>query len=706
MSKNQIEILQRALKREKAARKIAEKILEDKSRELYSISEELKETNIKLEELLKEKSSQLKGVFENINDSYLIMDLFGNVIKMNDTAIDLFGYDISKEKLNVTDLIYPEDATYAFDSFNKLYQTGVFSNYTARVLTKERKIKWVQINASLIYDKYGEKIAAQGIIRNITEAKRATELIEEQKEELDVIVDNSSLGIALTERGNFIKTNRVFQKLLGYSEKELSELTIKNVSFKEDYSASKGYIEKMDNGEIDGFIINKRYKRRNGSVLWAKTNVNAVRDSYGKIKYQVALVEDVTLERERTLIIDMINDLAKSILGKDNIYEIASEVTPKIAEYLDSKDCVIYLVNHKNKTLEQIASYGFKLDKKNVVKNTLSIGEGIVGDVAKTGKAEIVNDTSKDNRYVVEGKRRLSEISVPIISEDKVIGVIDSEHIDKNYFRVEHLQAIENIASLVSMQLKSAINIMEREKAEVKNLQLLNQLEKSNDELNEYAHIVSHDLKSPLRSIDALVSWIKTDNEGKLDTNTLQNFNLIESTLETMEQLISNVLEYSSAGSETNEQQEVDLNLVIDNLKKILFIPDNIFISIQQKLPLVKGDITKFQQLFQNLLSNAIKFSNKDKGVIIIDFIENKSFYQFFIKDNGIGIEKQYHDKIFKVFHSLKASKESTGIGLSIVKKIVELYGGTIWLESELEVGTTFYFTIKKEHGKTKFNIC
>ena len=113
-------------------------------------------------------------------------------------------------------------------------------------------------------------------------------------------------------------------------------------------------------------------------------------------------------------------------------------------------------------------------------------------------------------------------------------------------------------------------------------------------------------------------------------------------------------------------------------------------------MPTVKGDITKFQQLFQNLISNAIKFNNKDKGLIEVNFTENKSFYQFEIKDNGIGIEKKYHDKIFKIFHSLNDSKDSSGIGLSIVKKIIDLYDGNIWLESEPEIGTTFYFTIKK----------
>ncbi|CAA0235666.1 Two-component system sensor histidine kinase [Tenacibaculum maritimum] len=697
MSSSEIEILKRALKREKAARKAAEKILEDKSRELYTLSEELKETNLKLEDLLNKKSSQLQGVFENILDAYLMIDLSGNVLKMNDAAIDLFGYDIAKEGLNVMNLIYPEDAEYAFESFEKLKKAGIFSNYIARIVTKRNCVKWVHINASLVYDRKQKTVAAQGIIRNITELKRTSEAMEAQKKELDIIVQNSSLGIALTQFGGILRTNKSFQELLGYSEEELERLTIEDISIPEDLPESKIYLEKMDSGEIDNFVINKRYRRKNNSILWAKTSVNAVRDRSGNIQCQVALVEDVTFERERSLIIHMINDLAKSILGKVNIYEIAWEVAQKIANYLDTEDCVIYLVDYRRKTLEQIAAFGSKTNEQKEIINKISlpIESGIVGHVVKTGKGEIVNNTSKDSRYIVDDQVRLSELTVPIISEGKVIGVIDSEHIDKNYFTKEHLQTIENIASLISMQLKSALNIREREKAEIRNIQLLKKLEKSNDELNEYAHIVSHDLKSPLRSVYALTSWIKSDNEGKFDEMTLSNFNLIEETLEKMEQLISDVLTYSSIDTVV-EKQKVDLNEVLENLQKILFIPENISIKIVKKMPVVNGEITKFQQLFQNLISNAIKFNDKEKGIIQVDFIENKSFYQFSIQDNGIGIEQKYHDKIFKIFHFLKESSESTGIGLSIVKKIIDLYDGEIWLDSKPNEGTTFYFTIKK----------
>ena len=572
MDKEKIEILKRSLLREKAARKQAEKILEDKSRELYFLSDQLKNTNIKLESLLEEKSSQLEGVFKNILDAFLVINLKGEILEFNDAAIKMFGYDMNIQTLNALDLIYKEDMQYALSSFLGLQNRGFFKNYEARVYTKSKQVKWVQINATLIYDKNNKPIAAQGIIR------------------------------------------------------------------------------------------------------------------------------DITPQREKSLIINMINDVAKSILGTLNIYEIAKVITSNIAKYLGTNDCVIYIVNSNDETVEQIAAFGAKLDHENKIINKIifPINQGISGRVAQTGTAEIVNDTSKDERYIVDEELRLSEMTVPIIYDGEVIGIIDSEHPDKNHFTKEHLQTIENVASLVALQLKSAINFRERVKAEEENAELLKALENNNNELQEYAHIVSHDLKSPLRSIDALVSWIKSDNDGKLDNITTQNLELIETTLETMEQLIVNILDYSSAGTILDAEIDVDLSKLVDKLLKSLLIPKNVSVVILNKLPIVSGDKTKFQQLFQNLISNAIKFSNKGNGLIEIDFQENNSFYQFSVKDNGIGIEKKYHEKIFKIFHSLSNSKESTGVGLSIVKKIVELYDGNIWLESKPNIGTTFYFTIKK----------
>lgn len=569
---NKIEILERALERQKKARKEAEQILEEKSLALYKTSQALHKANKKLEHLLDEKTVQLKGIFKNINDAYIVMDIDGSVLKMNDNAIELFGYDHQNEKINIANLVYREDLAYAMNSFSELMEKGYFSNYTARVVAKNKEIKWVNINASIVYDRNNKPIAAQGIVR------------------------------------------------------------------------------------------------------------------------------DITIQREKRLILDMINNILKDILGKENLYEIAWEISSNIAEYLSTNDCVIYLVNYKTKHLEQIAAYKKRISLENQVLNKVLIpfGEGIVGSVAQTGISEIISDTSKDERYILDDEIRLSEITVPIINDGKVIGVIDAEHKNDNYFVTEQLHTIESIANLVSLKLQSAINLRERKKAENRNTQLLKKLAKSNEELEEYAYIVSHDLKSPLRSISALNSWIQADNEGKFDEFSLQNFRDIDATLETMEDLISNILKYSSINTKDEINEDVDLHKLVEDLKTVLFIPKHISINILNKLPVFKGDKTKFQQLFQNLISNAVKFIDKEKGFVNINVTEDASFYTFSIEDNGIGIDENHFDKVFKIFQSLNISKDSSGIGLSIVKKIVDIYNGEIWLESEINKGTTFYFTLRK----------
>ena len=285
---------------------------------------------------------------------------------------------------------------------------------------------------------------------------------------------------------------------------------------------------------------------------------------------------------------------------------------------------------------------------------------------------------------------------MPIISDGHIIGVIDAEHKEKNYFKKEHVTALESTAVIVALQFKSALNLRERKEAETKNIELLRKLEKSNQELQEYAHIVSHDLKSPLRSIAALISWIKTDNINVFDGESLQNFQDLDLTLETMDNLITDVLKYASLDANVSNDEYVKLDPLIRNLINVLYIPKNISINILNKLPSIKGDKTKFQQLFQNLIENAIKFSNKKEGFINIDVEDFHSFYKFSIKDNGIGIEKRHFERIFKIFQSLEKSKDSSGIGLSIVKKIVDIYKGEVWLESEIDKGTIFYFTLKK----------
>jgi light-regulated signal transduction histidine kinase (bacteriophytochrome) len=230
---------------------------------------------------------------------------------------------------------------------------------------------------------------------------------------------------------------------------------------------------------------------------------------------------------------------------------------------------------------------------------------------------------------------------------------------------------------------------------------LLDELAHQNQELNDYAHMVSHDLRSPLRSIDSLTAWLQEDYKDSIDEEGNNNIKLIRNNVEKMDTLIKGILEYSTIGKNRIDIYEVDTNNLIQDILNIIHIPDHIKI-IKNNLPTINGDKYRLQQVFQNLIGNAIAYNNKKEGTIEIGVKDKDIEWEFYIKDNGKGIEEVYFKKIFKTFQKLQSNIESSGIGLSIVKKIITLYQGKIWLTSEINKGTTFYFTLKKElYGTT-----
>ena len=291
--------------------------------------------------------------------------------------------------------------------------------------------------------------------------------------------------------------------------------------------------------------------------------------------------------------------------------------------------------------------------------------------------------------------KKEAEIQQEVI--DKLKHVLDTlnfynlpENLSADNLELDGLKMIEFIGN----QTKEIVQINKQRET------LLLELAHQNQELSDYAHMVSHDLKSPLRSIDALTAWLKEDYENLFDNNGKNTLNLIRDNVEKMDTLITGILEYSTIGKNQLEVYNVDVNNLINDILNTIQVPEHISVT-KSNLPIIQGDKYRLQQLFQNLIGNAIKYSDKDKGTINIGVEDKDNYWQFYIKDNGKGIEETYFNKIFKTFEKLENNPDSSGIGLSIVKKIVELYGGKIWLESQVAIGTTFYFTLKKSSNGT-----
>ena len=184
MENKEIELLKRALERQKKARIQAEKILEDKSKELYDTAEHLKRANVLLESLLNERTDEVNAAFLNIIDPYVVMDLDFNVIRSNESAKEFLKFDGLKNEINLSRYVHPDFAQYTVESIQTLMETGVLKNYRAKIILPDNEQKYVQINASLIYDRKANPIAAQGIVRDITQEKDVESLLKKQQDQL------------------------------------------------------------------------------------------------------------------------------------------------------------------------------------------------------------------------------------------------------------------------------------------------------------------------------------------------------------------------------------------------------------------------------------------------------------------------------------------------------------------------------------------
>lgn len=242
-------------------------------------------------------------------------------------------------------------------------------------------------------------------------------------------------------------------------------------------------------------------------------------------------------------------------------------------------------------------------------------------------------------------------------------------------------------------QLAQALNHMAKVLAE--NISLL---KRKNEELDQFAHIVSHDLKAPLRGIDNVVTWIEEDHGHELSPKVKEYFGLIRGRLVRSENLIQGILSYARVGREQPSKEMVDLGQLVTDIQENMPLRPGIALVVPSKLPVIYTEKIPLQQVLANLVGNALKYHDKPNGKIVVNFSDLKSHYEFEVKDDGPGIAKHYFDKIFVIFQTLQErdTVESTGVGLAIVKKILDDRKQTITLSSNPGEGASFKFTWPK----------
>ncbi|TDS17078.1 PAS/PAC sensor signal transduction histidine kinase [Maribacter caenipelagi] len=787
MDNKEIRLLKKALERQKKARKQAESILEEKSKELYDVTSHLRESNSKLENLLSEKTSELDGIFINIIDPYVVTDLQFNVINMNRSAKNLLQFDHNDKLVNLSKFIHPDFFEYTQESMRSMIEVGSLKNYRAQIILEDGSEKWIQINASLVYDKNQKPIAAQGIIRDVTQETEVKRLVAEQKAQLDIIVENSPLGIVLAVDGVILKTNNTFVEMLGYQEGGLKNVSFKSISEPENTTDALNQLDEMYAGKIEKFTEIWKFKRKDGSTIMGKTRISAIHDDHRKKDYQVAIIEDIShqLEADRKLqasqnrLTALISNLQTGVLLEDEEGKIA---------LTNQKFCNLFHIKESPKNIigvdcaeseEEYKKY-FKNPKGFVsrIEEILAKKETVLADELEMIDGRILardfipidNDgdykghlwayqditISKNYRKNLETQREkyssiIANMNLGLVEVDNedVIQMVNQSFCNMSGFTREEL--IGNVASktikfkgdniiekknenrlggvsesyevevynknngIMHWLISGApryddtgavigsigihLDITDQKLLELQKEKLLKDLENSNQGLQEYAHIVSHDLKSPLRSISALATWLSDDYKDVLDEGGKQNLELMQEKVASMDKLIHGILEYSTANSSDLDDSKVDLNEVINDIGETIYIPEHVKLVIPETLPIILADRIKVHQVFQNIIGNAVVHIEREVGLVEVLYKDDGDFWQFTISDNGVGIPEEYHKKIFDIFQSIGNNERSTGIGLSIVKKIIDRYQGKVWIDSVVGEGTQFHFTIKKNHN-------
>jgi signal transduction histidine kinase/DNA-binding response OmpR family regulator len=357
-------------------------------------------------------------------------------------------------------------------------------------------------------------------------------------------------------------------------------------------------------------------------------------------------------------------------------------------------DCVIYLVDESRGMLVQKAAYGKKNPEefKIHVPIEIPVGKGIVGTVAQTGIAEIIADVSKDSRYIIDDQPRLSELAVPLVVNGQVIGVIDSEHPEKDFYNQNHLDALNTIASICASKISQAKADEKIKKAREAQFEAA-QIKKIDQMKSQFFANVSHEFRTPLQLILAPLQR----NQGVISPSDIE---LMTRNAKRLLRLVNQLMDLA-------KMEGGLLRPFMKNIPVFSFVKElaNLFsplaeakaITYQIDIPdcdrVVDMDPDKLDKIVYNLLSNAFKFTPQN-GAVNIRMVANDDRIFLTVADNGIGIPEHYREKIFSRFFQIDASQtrrhEGTGIGLALTKELVELLHGSISVHSNGEGGSTF----------------
>jgi PAS domain S-box-containing protein len=501
------------------------------------------------------------------------------------------------------------------------------------------------------------------------------------------------------------------EKLLGYSRDEFLKDPIfwKKIIHPEDREHVLELNEHTFTTE-EPFEAEYRILAKDQRVVWVRDEATLVHDESGEPLYWLGVWTDITSRKMGEVEqVDLIGVMAKRTTQLQTGAEVSraassildlDKLLPMIVELIRSHFEYYYVgifLSDESKTWAILSAASGEMGKKMIaINHRLQIGDSsMIGWCVSHGQARIALDVGEDavrfrNPFLPLTR---SEMALPLISRGEVIGAMTIQSELPSAFSHVDITALQAMADQVSNAIQNARLFAER-------FNLITELESKNAELEQFTYTVSHDLKSPLVTIRGFLGYLRED----INTGNMQRFDKdlkrIANAADKMQSLLNDLLELSRVGRIINPPEDIPFAQIVKEALDLVISPEaeaRVTINVEDNLPLIHGDHPRLVEVMQNLVSNAVKFmGNQPLPYIVIGLREYDRDGKpvLFVKDNGIGIEPQYHERIFGLFNRLDPAVTGTGIGLTLVRRIIEVHGGRIWVESEPGQGATFLFTI------------
>lgn len=562
-----------------------------------------------------------------------------------------------------------------------------------------------------------------GILQDITERKLAETALQESEERFRAIFENSATGIALgTLDGAILASNPSFRDLFGYSAAELHRRKFTDLLHPDDLVDEQDLIRRILSGEEDFLKVERCYRRKDGSKLWGRMTSSLIHDQDGTPRYGLFLVDDITEQKQ----------ILEALHQRDQILEAVAFAAGTFLKAADWRDVINTVLQRLCEEIGATHSYIYKAERSEdghllftiLYEYAVEAGYGDLED-PNFNQAPAENLGSKRWLYaMLRGEPYYGSVSslpredvellrlfdvlafldTPILVGNEFWGLIGFEDRQKEREWSEaEIDSLKVAASVLSaaIQRQYSDEAVRKLNAELEQrvLERTAELQTANRELESFAYSVSHDLRTPLRGIDGYSRLLLEDYSSLLDEQGRQYLENVRRATSQMSQLINDLLLLSRVARAEMHREVVDLagiaREVVENLRQIQ--PDrSIEIDIQLDMP-VYGDANLLKLALENLINNAWKFTSRNPTPRIeIGCTQQKGHPIYFVRDNGVGFEMKYKDKLFTVFQRLHSAEEfeGTGVGLATVQRVIQRHSGQIWAESQVNQGAVFYFTL------------